>query len=45
MAAYRISDWSLGAMQAIEETLLHKDWLFAEQMSPHPVYWYPPLAE
>jgi hypothetical protein len=34
----------LGAMQAIEETLLHEDRLFAEQMYPHPVYRYPPLA-
>lgn len=34
----------LGAMQAIEETLLHEDKLFAEQMYPHPVYRYPPLA-
>lgn len=34
----------LGAMQAIEETLLHADKLFAEQMYPHPVYRYPPLA-
>lgn len=34
----------LGAMQAIEETLLHEDRLFAEQMFPHPVYRYPPLA-
>jgi len=33
----------LGAMQAIEETLLHEDRLFAEQMYPHPVYRYPPL--
>lgn len=33
----------LGAMQAIEETLLHEDKLFAEQMYPHPVYRYPPL--
>lgn len=35
----------LGAMQAIEETLLHRDRLFAEQMYPHPVYRYPPLAD
>jgi hypothetical protein len=34
----------LGAMQAIEETLLHEDRLFAEQMYPHPVYRYPPVA-
>lgn len=34
----------LGAMQAIEETLLHEDKLFAEQMYPHPVYRYPPLS-
>lgn len=34
----------LGAMQAIEETLLHEDRLFAEQMYPHPVYRYPPLS-
>jgi len=34
----------LGAMQAIEETLLHEDRLFAEQMFPHPVYRYPPLS-
>lgn len=34
----------LGAMQAIEETLLHTDRLFAEQMHPHPVYRYPPVA-
>jgi hypothetical protein len=34
----------LGAMQAIEETLLHEDRLFAEQMYPHPVYRYPPLG-
>lgn len=34
----------LGAMQAIEETLLHEDRLFAEQMYPHPVYRYPPIA-
>lgn len=34
----------LGAMQAIEETLLHQDRLFAEQMHPHPVYRYPPLG-
>jgi hypothetical protein len=34
----------LGAMQAIEETLLHEDKLFAEQMYPHPVYRYPALA-
>ena len=33
----------LGAMQAIEETLLHGDGLFAEQMFPHPVYRYPPV--
>jgi len=32
----------LGAMQAIEETLLHEDRLHAEQMYPHPVYRYPP---
>jgi hypothetical protein len=31
-------------MQAIEETLLHEDRLFAEQMYPHPVYRYPPLV-
>lgn len=35
----------LGAMQAIEETLLHEDRLFAEQMYPHPVYRYPPVVE
>lgn len=34
----------LGAMQAIEETLLQEDKLFSEQMYPHPVYRYPPLA-
>jgi hypothetical protein len=34
----------LGAMQAIEETLLHEDRLFAEQMYPHPVYRWPPLS-
>jgi hypothetical protein len=34
----------LGAMQAIEETLLHEDRLCAEQMYPHPVYRYPPIA-
>lgn len=34
----------LGAMQAIEETLLHEDRLFAEQMFPHPVYRYPPIG-
>lgn len=34
----------LGAMQAIEETLLHEDRLFSEQMYPHPVYRYPPPA-
>lgn len=34
----------LGAMQAIEETLLHEDRLFAEQMYPHPIYRYPPLS-
>ena len=34
----------LGAMQAIEETLLHEDRLCAEQMFPHPVYRFPPLA-
>ena len=34
----------LGAMQAIEETLLQEDRLFAEQMYPHPVYRYPPLT-
>lgn len=34
----------LGAMQALEETLLHEDRLFAEQMYPHPVYRYPPVA-
>jgi len=35
----------LGAMQAIEETLLHEDRLFAEQMYPHPVYRYPPIPQ
>lgn len=34
----------LGAMQAIEETLLQEDRLFAEQMYPHPVYRYPALG-
>ena len=34
----------LGAMQAVEEDLVQKEGIFAEQVYPHLVYRYPPLG-
>ena len=35
----------LGAFQAVEDEVIRKDGLSAEQVYPHLVYRYPPLAE